>query len=388
MAAPSNPHLQLKSYRRRIREIVSREPRVAVYFAMLIVAIVVLAGWIFSRATKFDDIANISTAEPPPPVKDEVTERQRRIQFFESQVVANLQVTDEANRLAAERCVRQIEQNFQRYREGVDGFVDELTGIKSRFGILRRMPGGWWSGDDRVGQYITEKFESHLFSEATLTDDLKGALETFRDDIRANQRELLIKTQAAVEQSDLPPIKLDDYEVFFAIVNKQIGDLANAEAKTSVTDGVVTLVVSEAGSTAIGMIAGRLIASLGASTAATVATSGGATVGGAATGAAGGSIVPGAGTIVGFGVGLVVGFGIDYWMNNQTAAKLRGELLQYINSMESDLLLGPESAESRVDDQGSPAPKGIQASVNSACDRLRDGVHQTLFDIIVLEQPQ
>jgi len=309
-------------------------------------------------------------------------ERKRRTEFFETRVLADLAATDESNRLAAARCVSRIQQNFQQYRDGVAGFVDELTGLKTRFGILKRMPGGWWNEDDRVALYVTEKFERHLFSEEKLTSDLRDALEGFREEVRANHLGLLSRTQAAIDQSDLPPIKLADYETFFAVVTKNINDLADDEARASVTEGLVTLLISEAGSTAVGIIAGRLIVSLGASTAASVATAGGATTGGAAAGAAGGSIVPGAGTIVGFGLGLVAGFGIDYWMNEQTAAKLRTELLQYINSMESDLLLG-----SFVDtaDSGT-TPQGVQVGVDAVCERLRDGVHQRLYEIIVLEQ--
>ncbi len=364
---------------RRLSEIAAREPRAIGYGLMVIVAMSVLTWWALTpaaqRQTPYD------SAFVPPPFDDAIAERDRRMKFFESAVQANLVSTDAANRVAAQRCLERIEQNFADYRAGVDGFVDELTGFKSRFGILSRMPGAWWSGDDRVNGYVTEKFSAHLFSEAKLTNDLRAVLETFRDDVRANQRELLTRTQAAVEASDLPPIKLDDYEAFFAVVNKQINDLAGNEAKSSVTDGMVTLIVSEAGSTAAGMIVGRLITGLSASAAATVAASGGATAGSAAAGAAGGSVFPGPGTIVGFGVGLVVGFGIDYWMTKQTAAKLRTELLLYINRLESDLLLGPPD-----EAEGNAVPQGIRGGVDAACERLRDGVHQRLYEIIVLEQ--
>jgi len=259
--------------------------------------------------------------------------------------------------------------------------VDDITGIKSRFGILKRMPGGWWNSDERVNQYVTKKFEQHLFSEATLTDDLQSSLETFRNDVCANQRELLTRTRAAISHSDLPPIELDDYESFFEIISQQIHALAGEEAKTSVTDGLVSLIVSEAGSTAVGMIAGGFVAGLTASSATAIAASGGAAVGGAAVGAAGGSMVPGPGTIAGFGVGLVVGLVIDYWMTNQTAASLRTGLLQYIDRIESNLLNGPASDQANMD-----ARQGIASGIDTACELLRDGVHRRLFAIIVLEQ--
>jgi len=311
----------------------------------------------------------------------QIAMRRRRNDFFESQVLSQLETTDDANRAAAKRCLMNIQQNFSSYRQNVDAFVDDLTGFKSRLGILKRMPGGWWNEDSRVAEFVTEKFEKHLFSEAKLTDDLRRALETFRSDVRANQRELLTRTSAAIADSDLPPIQLDNYESFFEIVNEQITTLAGNEAETSVTDGLKSLIVSEAGSTAVGMIAGRLVTSLAASSATAVAASGGATAGGAAAGAASGSIVPGPGTIAGFAVGFVVGLGIDFWMNKQTAAALRQELLLYINQIEADLIDGT-SSQSRIGD----GQQGLTPGINAACEQLRDGVHQRLFDIIVLEQ--
>lgn len=378
--AKSNLHQRLNHYQRPFGEVTSREPRTIVYGALFGLAVAVLSFFVVNK----DDQAGSIEVSPPTillPPENAAQDLKRRTEFFETRVVADLAMTDEANRLAAERCVSRIAQNFQQYRDGVDGFVDELTGLKTRLGILRRMPGGWWSGDERVSAYVTEKFERHLFSEEKLTSDLTDALEGFRNEVRANHLGLLSRTQAAIDQSDLPPIQLDEYETFFAVVTQNINDLADDEARTSVTDGLVTLFVSEAGSTAVGMIAGRLIASLGATAAASVTTAGGATAGGAAAGAAGGSFVPGAGTVVGFGIGLVLGFGIDYWMNEQTAAKLRTELLLYINAMESDLLLGPV-----VDSPDNQAPRGVRVGVDAVCERLRDGVHQRLFEIIVLEQ--
>jgi len=351
-----------------------------VFGFLLLLSLGVLAWWAVRnlRSDKRADstVAVIGTA-PRVAAQTEQQLRQRRQAFFEAEILAKLDATDESNRMAAKRCVQRLEQNFAGYRAGIDDFVQDITGMGSRFGILKRMPGGWWSGDDRVSSFITEKFATHLFTEKTLTEDLRTAWEGFREDVRANQRDLLTRTQAAISHSDLPPIKIDDYETFFAAVNDQISALADDEAKTSVTEGLVTLVVSEAGSTAVGMIAGRVIAGLTASSATAVAASGGATAGGAAAGAAGGSIVPGPGTVAGFVVGLGVGLVIDYWMNKKTAAALEAQLRQYIDQMESELIRGAVESDT--------SQPGIQAGMDTACERLRNGVHKRLFEIIVLE---
>jgi len=79
---------------------------------------------------------------------------------------------------------------------------------------------------------------------------------------------------------------------------------------------------------------------------------------------------------------LVVGFGVDYWMNQQTAEKLRGELMQYIDQVESNLFLGS------IDGPTDHKVDGIRIGIDAACDKLHDGVHQRLYEIIVLEQSQ
>ncbi len=376
---PSNSPLRSTPFLRRISRLIVKEGWTVVYGACLVASLIIVAVWWFPIARP--SRPKIEPEIKPAPVSDVVAARERTLKFFEARVVAELETADRENRMAAERCIARIEQNFLQYRSGVDGFIDEITGFRSRFGIMKRMPGQWWNGDDRVADYIAEKFERHLFSEKKLTDDLRSALDAFRDDIRANQRGLLTRTQAAIAESDLPPIQMDDAEVFFAKVSEKIATLASEEAQTSVADGVTALVIAEAGSTATGMLAGRIIASLATSAATTAATTGGATAGTATAGAAGGSIVPGAGTAIGFAAGFVVGFAIDYWMNEKSAAKLRTELLLYINKIESDLLLGP--AELSAED---PQQTGIKRSIDITCQQLRDGVHARLYEIIVLEQ--
>lgn len=379
----SHRQKHLTSFPNRCRNFILAEPRSVFYGVMFLLSVGFFGWWVAGgfALPAAKPIPQPALKVAPALVDDELAMRHRRAAFFESQVLSTLESVDESNRAAATRCLHRIKKNFEGYRSGVDAFVNDITGIKSRFGILKRMPGGWWSSDDRVSQYVAEKFSTHLFSEETLTEDLRISLEIFREDVRANQRELLTRTQAAISQFDLPPLRLDDYETFFSVVNQQINELAGDEAKTSVTDGLVALIVSETGATAVGMVAGRFVAGLTASSATAVATAGGATAGGAAAGAAGGSMVPGPGTIAGFAVGLVVGLGIDYWMNQQTAAALREELVAYIDRIESDLLNGSSS-----DASNSGVQPGIASGIDLACERLRDGVHQRLFDLIVLEQ--
>jgi len=362
--------------------------RIAAYAFGLLTSLAVLglAAMPRQRVTPPLDPAASFVQRPTPesidPAAAELGKRERRRKFFESQVIANLAATNEANRDAAKRAISRIQQNFDGYRRGVDPFVDDVLSFSSRFGILRRLPGGLYSRDERVSLYVAEKFAKYLFTEATLTSDLRDALMQFRDEVRANHRSMLVKTQADVAQSDLPPIPIEPYEVFFASIHSQLNEISEHQATTSVTEGVLALLVSEVGAKSVVMIASRLVSGLAASAASAAAASGGATAGAAAAGAASGSIVPGAGTIAGFVVGVGVGFAIDYWMNQRTAAALRDELIDYIDRLERDLIQGsPTGTASRSSD----TRLGLANGMGAACDRLGESVRDRLFEIIVLE---
>ena len=98
-----------------------------------------------------------------------------RARFFDSEVEPEIEKTDQLNREAAERCVRRLRGIVTEYRYRVEPFVEDLTSISTRFGIISRMPGGWWSEDGRVEDYVAEKFEKHLFSEKKLLADVAGS---------------------------------------------------------------------------------------------------------------------------------------------------------------------------------------------------------------------
>ena len=138
-----------------------------------------------------------------------------RAAFFDAEVEPLIAETDSANREAAERCVARMGQMIDRYRDGIDPFVDDLTSISTRFGIIRRMPGDWWKEDDRIKKYVRKKFERHLFSEHKLTGDVAEVLNDFRDEIDANQKRMLAEVQASLDTADLPEVEIGQYDRFF-----------------------------------------------------------------------------------------------------------------------------------------------------------------------------
>ncbi len=302
----------------------------------------------------------VVSATPPNPSRDVL-----RAAFFDAEVEPRIVETDARNRQAAERCVERLRIVIEGYRRGVDPFVEDLTSISTRFGIARRMPAGWWKGDGRVQNYVQEKFEKHLFSEAELMRDIAGVLNDFRSEIDANQKRMLVSVQASLSTADLPEVDIAEYEPFFESVARQLRDYSAQQGTTSVYNALTVLVVSEAGSyAAITAIAG-LLARFGSTVAVSAVAAGGATVGATATGAGGGSLAGPIGTVVGLGVGLAVGLAIDWWMTEQFEEKMNAQMKHYLDSLEETLVHGTSADGSYT--ASTPASISSQGGIAGRC---------------------
>ncbi len=192
---------------------------------------------------------------PPPPSDDVI-----RARFYDVSVEPQIIATDLLNRQAADRCVDRITRLMDGYRAGVDPFVDDLTSISTRLGIVRRMPSDWWYRDQGVKTYVREKFETHLFSEAKLTADIASVLVDFRDEVDANQRRMLTDIKASLSAADLPNIELEAYEPLFQKVAADLQSMAIEKGTTSVQHGVASLFVSEVGSFAAVSVVASVVA--------------------------------------------------------------------------------------------------------------------------------
>lgn len=305
---------------------------------------------------------------PPPPSPDVL-----RARFYDETVEPQIVATDRLNREAADRCVARIVRLVDGYRRGVDPFVDDLTSISTRLGIVRRMPTDWWYQDQGVSSYVQEKFQSHLFSEEKLTSDIASVLTNFRAEVDANQRRMLTDVKAALTTSDLPRINLDAYEPFFAQVASDLQSYSTQQGATSVTNGITTLLVSEAGSFVAVSVVGSLLTRFTIAGAATAAVGASATAGGTAVGAGGGSLVGPAGTAVGFVVGFGVGLAIDWYLTDQFRADLSTQMKGFLDSLQSTLLVGEPN---QTDD-------GLAAVLPSVCDDLRAAYRERFYQQIV-----
>lgn len=264
----------------------------------------------------------------------------QRASFYDSAVAPEIVKTDLLNRQAADRCVARMRAVIRGYRQGVDPFVDDLTSISTRLGIVRRLPGSWWNEDRRIESYIATKFETHLFSKDKLTDDIAAVLREFKSEIDANQRRMLVHVQAALGTADLPEVELESYEPFFQSVATELQQYSARQGAASVANGLTALVAGEAGYYVVATLVGGMLARFGTSAAISTAAGAGATATAGAAGAGGGSVLGPVGTVVGVGVGLAVGMTIDWYMTEQFREQMSGQMLGYLDELEQALLEG------------------------------------------------
>ncbi|MEO1524368.1 MAG: hypothetical protein AAFX06_02980 [Planctomycetota bacterium] len=342
------------------------------------------------RKTPEPTVSVNSTSKPVDARNEAMNATLRRAQFYDDTVSPLLAETECSNIEAATRCLDRLDQVMTGYHAGVPLFVAEMTSIKTRLGILKRMPGGWWAKDGRVEAYVQEKFEAHLFSEQKLVDDLSEVLEQFRRDIDANQSALLVRVKAELRKSDLPEVELGDHEAFFRELSRDLNVYAADQGTTSVQNLVGAFVLGEVGAFA----ARSVIAGLLTRFAPSVAISGaGATAGASATGAGTGALGGPIGAVVGFGAGLAVGLVIDWWMTEQFESKLNSELNQYLDDLHETLVLGhtaggtdkagaldtvangPSSAAGGAD--------GLKSALPRVCQQLSEAYRDRFFTQIV-----
>ena len=311
-----------------------------------------------------------------------------RANFFDTEVEPEIEKTDQLNREAAERCVRRLQSQVAVYRHQVEPFVEDLTSISTRFAIISRMPGGWWSEDGRVEVFVAEKFEKHLFSEDKLLDDVAVILEQFRNEVDANQKRMLVNVQACLDTADLPEVNVQEYETFYQSVAKQLRQSAAEQGSASVYDALTVLVISETVSYAAVTLVSGVLVRFGAMASTTAAAAGGATAGAGATGAGGGSLAGPVGTGVGLAVGLVIGLAIDWWMTEQFEEEMELQLNDYLASLERAILYGAESHVSsvRADDvtrATNAGSGGIADALPRVCTRLEVAYRERFYEQIV-----
>lgn len=367
----------------------------AVLLAVVIACLVGVATFNVTKTPKIEPVSrnefDVIVPKVLEPSRDVV-----RSAFFDREVEPEIAKTDRLNREAVDRCIQRIGLLIRRYHRGVTPFVNDLTSISTRLGIVKRMPGDWWQEDNRIQSYVAEKFEKHLFSEKVLTDDIAAVLDDFRKEIDANQKRMLVNVHASLEVADLPEVQLDQYETFYESISHRLQTFSAEQGATSVYNAIVVILISEAGSYAATTIVAGLLARFSATAAVGAAAGAGTAAGAAATGAGGGSFVGPVGTVVGLGVGLAVGLIIDWWMTEKFESKVSEQLHDYLDMLEATLLDGApqHSKTDAITTQPSETAatrglgsidnaSGLKATLPIVCDQLLNAYRDQFFTKIV-----
>ncbi|QDT13197.1 hypothetical protein [Planctomycetes bacterium K23_9] len=306
----------------------------------------------------------------------------RRAIFFDEKVEPRIVEADALNREAADRCIAKISAAMDHYRGGVEPFVDDLTSISTRFGIVKRMPSDWWRKENKIENFVEDKFQQHLFSQQTLMDDIAVILADFKSEIDTNQKRMLISVKTDLNAADLPEVQADEYQPFFESVSRQLQGYSAKQGTASVQNAVGVLIISEAGVFAGRSIVVGLLARFGStavvSSAAGATATAGTTAAGTGTGAFGGPV----GAVVGFGVGLAVGMVIDWWMTEQFEAKMRSQMYGYLNTLENTILYGGATSAdaTAANEDGS---SGLVGALPVVCDRLSVAYRERFYEQIV-----
>jgi hypothetical protein len=304
-----------------------------------------------------------------------------RAAFYDAEVEPKVFETDQVNREAADRVVVRLRDTFRQYHAGVDAFVSDLTSLSTRLGVVKRMPAQWWAGDNRIDDFVREKFEKHLFSEQKLLADIGSVVTSFQQDIDANQRRMLTEIRASLTASDLPQVSMSTYEEFYNHVAKKLQSYSTTQGANlgseTVFNALTVLIVSEAGSyVATSLIAG-LLARFGTAAAVSTVAASGAAAGSATVGAGGGTLGGPVGVVVGFGVGLAVGLIIDWWMTDKFETETSLRMNAYLASLQHAILYGDSTAS----DDSTRA--GLVSALPVVCDRLLDAYRERFYAQIV-----
>ncbi len=321
-------------------------------FACLFVAISYLT---FKSGPSPPELSTQSTS----PEVSQRSESEMRQELFDDHVIPAIREADLENRAAVERCLARIRESFQRYRQGVKPFAEDVTGLGSKWGVLRRIPGDWMTGSNSVEAFISGKLKMHVFSAQEIQHNIDVSLVLLREDIEANRNVMLMKVKTATAGLSLPAILNLDTQEFSQQVAEKVREFSTETAVDGVSDLVVIEVASGVGGYAAEQVFMAILVRIGM-------TAGGATVGSVALGGGSGSAVGPLGTGIGTIGGLIVGVIIDYWLSEHAKANLSQQLMALIEQIEDAAINGvPERTDPTMD-----AYPGLKRVLQRTCDEL------------------
>jgi len=349
--------------------------------AVVFAASIFLIWWLeVHPATRSEGTTDVP-AEPtqPPAPSLVVSHGMSRDEFYRRELAPLLEKTKAKNRASADKALGRLHQEFDRFRAGIPGFVDDIASWRTRFGIMRRLTRDKWknfwkSADDadseQVKSYMLQKFQHHILAPDELQKAVESSLSEFKDDVAATRNRLLAEMRVALTTSDM---KLDFNRPDYAAFEREFDQFIAGHVETNATDSLVNAAVNLIGNGIAGFAAEQLVAQIIVRLAAAeavaagveaAAAGGSSTAGSAAVGGAAGWLGGPIGAVIGVGAGLAVGAVVDWWVTDRFKANLTDELTKYLDNLERDMIEGVKAGDDR------PARIGLREALRSAADKF------------------
>src|ERR1700693_1580847 len=117
-------------------------------------------------------------------------------EFYRRELKPLLEKAKATNRASADKALDRLHLEFDRFRTGIPGFVNDVSSWRTRFGILRRLSRDKWTNfwkaendaeSEEVKNYMLGKFEYHILAQDDLQKAVGSSLSEFRDDVAATR---------------------------------------------------------------------------------------------------------------------------------------------------------------------------------------------------------
>ncbi len=367
----STPHAL--QYHPPLPRVVSRRPYVRWIVALLAAIGLIAAAWRITQIRQRLHLGGFTAQSPTVQVPaDNVTV------FYRREISPLLDAALQRNRQAAARAIDALHERFDVHRVGVKPFAEDVSGWRTRFGVMGCFVTDQWDRHVRgnkvtnhVADYIQAKFRAHVLSEQALQADLEDVLKQYRGDLEASRNQLFAEIQLPLEGSQSPIVLADEgWDGLYADIENRANQLNATTPRDSVVTGLASVAGGWAGTEAGEALAAEILARVGVSLAVDVAGDT-AMVGGTATGAGAGSLVGPAGTAIGVGAGLAVGAAVDWWTSNRLEAHVIDQSDKFLDTLEHEIVDGGEKS------------PGLRASFEQAAKLAEQNQRQAIIDALL-----
>jgi hypothetical protein len=354
-----------------------RSQNTAGLLGLVFAASIVVIWWLQVHPSPGSEAESLPAV--PPATPQIVVPSVSKEEFYRRELLPLLDKANAKNRASADKALGRLHEEFDRFRSGIPGFVDDVASWRTRFGIMRRLSRDKWTNfwkaaddaeSEQVKNYMINKFEYHILAQDELQKAVAASLSEFKDDVAATRNRMLADMSVALTTADM---NLDFPRPDLASFQKEFDEFIGKRVEADATDSLVNATVNLIANGVAGFAAEQLVAQIivrfvaGQAVAAGVeaaAAGGSSTAGGATLGGAAGWLGGPLGAVIGVGAGLAVGAVVDWWVTDKFKANLTEQLTTYLDNLERDMINGVAATADR------PARAGLRESLHTAADKF------------------